>query len=301
MSYKLVLLPENCDTPKYLRSAVFRFLVTTAYINLYENKPINPNQKLIEKLTKIDNASISNSEKCHAMVIKELSKFDNGEKDKSDLCFSMLIHNSGQTKIHKKDQDTVIKIIDTLKDKNKFLNYVKEIYAIARKHGEDKAEKITRYITENINKSSTLVINSREDRDNLNKVSNPEVLFTIAIGGNIISRGVTFNNLLSMYFTRSVAKKSKLQQDTYIQRARMFGPRGNYLEHFELTIPKQLYFDWHRCFVYNKLALDYVKKGNTPIYLEDRRIRPIANRSIDKTTVHISSGEMSLIFFIDLK
>ena len=61
--------------------------------------------------------------------------------------------------------------------------------------------------------------------------------------GNIVSRGVTFPNLLSMFFTRDV--KHRLQQDTYIQRARMFGARGKYLKHFELTIPSQLYTDWH--------------------------------------------------------
>jgi hypothetical protein len=53
--------------------------------------------------------------------------------------------------------------------------------------------------------------------------TDPTAPFTIVIGGNIVSRGVTFNNLLSMFFTRDV--KHKLQQDTYIQRARMFGSK----------------------------------------------------------------------------
>ena len=61
--------------------------------------------------------------------------------------------------------------------------------------------------------------------------TDPTAPFTITIGGNIVSRGVTFNNLLSMFFTRDV--KHKLQQDTYIQRARMFGSRGTYLKYFD--------------------------------------------------------------------
>ena len=47
--------------------------------------------------------------------------------------------------------------------------------------------------------------------------TNPSAPFTIVIGGNIVSRGVTFKNLLSMFFTRDV--KHKLQQGTYSQRA----------------------------------------------------------------------------------
>ena len=97
--------------------------------------------------------------------------------------------------------------------------------------------------------------------------SNPKSLFTIVVGGNIVSRGVTLNNLLSMYFTRDV--QLKMQQDTYIQRARMFGLRSNYLEHFELSIPEQLYIDWHRCFVYHKLSLDGARKWKSA-YMGDR-------------------------------
>ena len=98
-----------------------------------------------------------------------------------------------------------------------------------------------------------------------------------------------------MYFTRTV--KTKLQQDTYIQRARMFGARGNYLKYFELTIPEQLYKDWHRCFVFHRLALDSVKNGNPPVWSEDKSTRAVARTSIDKTTVKMDSGEMSYEVF----
>ena len=120
-------------------------------------------------------------------------------------------------------------------------------------------------------------------------------VFTIAIGGNIVSRGMTFINLLSMFFTRDV--KDKIQQDTYIQRARMFGEMGDYLAYFELTIPERLYVDWHRCFVFHRLALESVKRGSTPVWLEDRRVRAVSTASIDKTTVAMDGGEMSFHIF----
>ena len=32
--------------------------------------------------------------------------------------------------------------------------------------------------------------------------------------------------------------------------------RGNYLKYFELTIPKHLYLDWQRCFIFHRLSLE---------------------------------------------
>jgi hypothetical protein len=44
----------------------------------------------------------------------------------------------------------------------------------------------------------------------------------------------------------------------------MFGSRGTYLKFFELTIPNDLYVDWHRCFVFHRLALAAIKGGPVP-------------------------------------
>jgi hypothetical protein len=99
-----------------------------------------------------------------------------------------------------------------------------------------------------------------------------------------------------MFFTRDV--KSKLQQDTYIQRARMFGARGKYLQHFELTIPQQLYADWHRCFVFHRLALHAIKNNKlSPVWVGDPRISIAASSSIDRGTVDLNKGEMSFQIF----
>ena len=121
-------------------------------------------------------------------------------------------------------------------------------------------------------------------------------LFTIIIGGNIVSRGVTLDNLLGMFFTRDV--KHKIQQDTYIQRARMFGSRGDYLRFFELTIPESLYLDWQRCFVFHRLALEAIRDGlGSLVWLSDHRIAAVANSSIDRSTVDLDRGEMSFALF----
>lgn len=140
-------------------------------------------------------------------------------------------------------------------------------------------------------------MNSERDANvDFKSATNPASLFTFVIGGNIVSRGVTFDNLLSMFFTRDA--KHKIQQDTYIQRARMFGSRMGYLQHFELTIPNQLFVDWHRCFVFHKLALEAIRAGlGSPVWLGDNRIAPVASASVDNANVSLDRGEMSFGLF----
>jgi hypothetical protein len=162
----------------------------------------------------------------------------------------------------------------------------------------EKANDIVKYILATCDRNNIVVMNSDKE---VNAADNrtgtdPSAPFTVIIGGNIISRGVTFNNLLSMFFTRDV--KHKLQQDTYIQRARMFGSRKVYLEYFELTIPKTLYLDWQRCFIFHRLSLEARKQNNrSPVWLDGERITASASSSIDKTNILVDRGEMSFDLF----
>jgi hypothetical protein len=99
-----------------------------------------------------------------------------------------------------------------------------------------------------------------------------------------------------MFFTRDT--KHKIQQDTYIQRARMFGNRGPYLRFFELCIPESLYSDWHKCFVFHRLSLAAIRNNKgTPVWLEDKRVSAASSSSIDRTAVSVNSGEMAFEMF----
>jgi Z1 domain len=214
--------------------------------------------------------------------------------------FAMLIHTSGRKIDHKTDLESFRKIFSVLDDKNhrKFEKYAEEIWNAANAaHPGMSADSLTRYVLTNARRRAMIVLNSEPDFKKYGgNATNPSALFTLVIGGNIVSRGVTFNNLLSMFFTRDV--KNKLQQDTYIQRARMFGSRGAYLRHFELTIPMALYADWHRCFVYHRLALASIESGlGSPVWIADHRISAVAGGSIDHSTVDLDRGEMSFAMF----
>lgn len=255
-NFGLVLLPEVGDDPKYLREAFFGFLINASFLNLKINS--------------------------------------------SNENYSMLIHTSGKTADHTKDYQQVVKIFNVLKDDNhkQYEPYVRRIYEMAKQRYPGSEKDITSYILAHKNQNDIVIMNSNTDKNTVDykRATTPSTLFTIAIGGNIVSRGVTFDNLLCMFFTRDV--KHKIQQDTYIQRARMFGSREVYLNYFELHIPEKLYFDWQKCFVFHRLALSFIRadKGS-PVWLEDRRVSAVASNSIDKATVALDSGEMSWDLF----
>jgi len=210
------------------------------------------------------------------------------------------VHTSGKTQDHEADrvriEESVKALIDS--DSDEFDSLVTQVHKAAKELYPSKDPDIlTDYVVANASRATSIVLNSERDRkaagENATEPSSP---FTIIIGGNIVSRGVTFPNLLAMFFTRNV--KHRLQQDTYIQRARMFGARGKYLKHFELTIPAQLYSDWHRCFVFHKLALATItNKLGSPVWISDNRVAIAAESSVDKASVVLHKGEMSFGIF----
>ncbi|MER8651195.1 MULTISPECIES: Z1 domain-containing protein [unclassified Mesorhizobium] len=214
--------------------------------------------------------------------------------------YSMLFHTSGKKAQHEVDTATIEKLIQDLRGHAGpvFEALAKEAFDAAKQlYPADSANALAAYVIGNISKSRLFVLNSTRDRNALTgSATKPSSPFTFYVGGNIVSRGVTFDNLLSMFFTRNVA--NKLQQDTYIQRARMFGARNKYLKHFELSIPQALYNDWQRCFVFHRLSLRSIEnKLQAPAWVGDKRIAVAAPSSIDQTTVQVDKGEMSFAMF----
>lgn len=256
LPYRLIQLPEDRDNPEFLRNALFSFLINVAYLNLRINKT---------------------------------------EKN-----YSMLVHTSGKKLDHVEDYEQINKIFNVLKDEksSRYGTYLKRIWENAKERYPGMEDTLTKYVRLNVGRNNIVVMNSDTDKTagEYKTATDPSSLFTIAIGGNIVSRGVTFDNLLTMFFTRDV--KHKIQQDTYIQRARMFGARGAYLEFFELHIPTQLYLNWQKCFVFHRLALSSIFSGQgSPVWLEDHKVSAASSSSINKSNVTLESGEMSWKLF----
>jgi hypothetical protein len=212
--------------------------------------------------------------------------------------FSMLVHTSGKIDEHNEDVKVLREAIEVLTDpKSKnFARYCKLLEEMAPRYNKEAPGSIVEFVLRNINKHQIVIINSKGNKQNVSDLLRPTSLFSFGVGGNIISRGVTFENLLSMYFTRSV--KGKFAQDTYIQRARMFGSRNKYKEYFQLWIPSELIESWNKCFMFHKLAVEAVRSGKgAPVWLADHKTTPTSPASIDRSSVDFEGGEMSFGIF----
>ncbi|HWK70375.1 MAG TPA: Z1 domain-containing protein [Burkholderiaceae bacterium] len=212
--------------------------------------------------------------------------------------FTMLIHTSGKRDEHKNDIDVVQSTITTLSTSSHsgFKRIIKKLEKIAKEYSEDHSDSIVEFVLRNIDRHTIVEINSKGQSGKVSDIAKPTSLFSFGAGGNIISRGVTFDNLLSMYFTRAV--QGKFAQDTYIQRARMFGSREDYKEYFQLWIPAELLKNWSKCFAFHKLAIHAMRsKTGAPVWLSDHKTIPTSANSIDKSTVDFEGGEMSFGLF----
>jgi len=227
---------------------------------------------------------------CGVAHLHELKKEEN---------FTMLVHTSGKREEHAEDVELIQSTLATLSTHSSsgFSNLVKRLYKTAKGFPPSNSDKLGEFVLRNINRNVVVEINSSKPKaGKVAEISKPTSLFSFGVGGNIISRGVTFENLLSMYFTRTV--KGKFSQDTYIQRARMFGTRKDYKDHFQLWIPETLMGNWSKCFAFHKLALEALRSGaGAPVWLADHKTTPTSASSIDKSSVDFEGGEMSFSLF----
>jgi len=256
LQYGLELLPDQGDNPKFLRQALFSFMTNVGYLNLLVNE--------------------------------------------QEQNYSFLVHTSGKKADHTVDYKEIVRAFEALRNSSNanHQKFYKHIWDIAAHRYPGYENDITRYIVKNYDRQNIVVMNSDKEKNAADNrtATDPTAPFTIIIGGNIVSRGVTFNSLLSMFFTRDV--KHSMQQDTYIQRARMFGSRGRYLRYFELTIPNTLFLNWQKCFIFHRLSLESRRTDQkSPVWLEGEKISAVAPSSIDKTTVVVDKGEMSFDIF----
>lgn len=212
--------------------------------------------------------------------------------------FTMLVHTSGKRSEHAEDVELIQSTLATLSNASAagFERLRKKLWVVAKDYADD-PDAIGMFVLKNIRRNTLVEINSRNPKPGkVAEIASPTSLFSFGVGGNIISRGVTFDNLLSMYFTRSV--KGKFSQDTYIQRARMFGSREEYKKFFQLWIPESLMGNWSKCFAFHKLALEALRSGaGAPVWLSDHKTTPTSPASIDRSSVDFEGGEMSFAIF----
>jgi len=259
IKYTLTYLNDHTgDEQRHIREALFRYMVTVAKRNLI-----------------------------------------NKDNNKKEEFLSMIVHTSTDVIGHGKDFETVDKVFtDLTEESGKYDQYSKSLLETAEKSldplDDDKTKKaklIYKYIIENIENYKPVIMNSKKDlkSPSFDAGLKPRTIFTIIFGGNIISRGLTFDNLISMYFAR---QGKRINQDTYIQRARMFGARKDIFSDFELTIPQEIYSDWWQCFYCHRMSLGTINKFTPATWISHRKNRTTAPSSEDKVNIIREGNEV---------
>ncbi|MGL5576972.1 MAG: Z1 domain-containing protein [Sarcina sp.] len=158
-----------------------------------------------------------------------------GKKNK----FSFIIHTEISKAAHNRQENIITELIERLeiaeKENNPILDrYIEEGYAHLKEsveaHGFEMpdffgiAEKVKEAIRDQW--ISRAIVNSENDINTLLADDGQLRLRTplnIFIGGQILDRGITINNLIGFYYGRA---PQKMQQDTVLQHSRMYGYRG---------------------------------------------------------------------------
>lgn len=258
LPYRLEFINDETPSEEQLEKAILSFIVNVAIMNIYVNN--------------------------------------------TEGNYAFLVHTSGSKIDHQNDLETVRKVFDILSnfEHPNFRTYINRLENIIKTNIDKEQHDITKiikYILTNITNNLVVKVNSDRSRNNINIdfANDLPNLFTIPIGGNKVSRGLTISNLLGMYFTRDA---KRMQQDTYIQRARMFGNRQSYLKKFQLWIPEKLFLTWRNCFIYHDFATESIKSGSgVPAWISDEKVYPVSSNSIDRKTINIESNEISFDLF----
>ncbi|MBA9071485.1 hypothetical protein FHR71_005265 [Methylobacterium sp. RAS18] len=115
------------------------------------------------------------------------------------------------------------------------------------------------------------------------------------IGGNILGRGLTIDDLLVTYYIRE-AKTS--QMDTVWQHARMYGYRSAYLDYMRVYLPKRLAENFHRIHLAEedlRAALANGEEVEKVLISVPRRTRPTRpNALVEDSIVWLRAGRAQI-------
>src|SRR5262249_40994678 len=90
--------------------------------------------------------------------------------------------------------------------------------------------------------------------------------FNFIVGGNILGRGLTIDNLLTTYYVR---RARTTQMDTMLQHARMYGYREPLMPFTRVFLPQRLAVRFHRIHeaetALRRLLADPVERTRVPV------------------------------------
>ena len=163
-------------------------------------------------------------------------------ENKKNKKYTMLINNSVKTIDHKDEEKQIEKLI-----KNK--KFETDVNSDERK------------ILNNLEKN-ILILNSNNPKSTLSSINKSN---NIIIGGNLLSRGITFKNLITEVIFNYA---SSSRPSTILQRARWFGYRKDNIEKINIYMNKELSILYYVIRKFNNFCINKLDK-NKYIFNDD--------------------------------
>jgi len=200
--------------------------------NIIEIVPDSENDIIdLGRMPKIMKQSINHYLIASAIMIK-----------RGNVYSDMIIHSFREVKIHDKIYQLLDSYIDSLKnltvvDEKIVLNELRIDFVklfsdtIVQQY---KFDDLTKTIMDVVNKTFIIIKNGNNKSNSENLKLKKHKIF---IGGDLLQRGVTFDKLCTVYFTRWSESGN---MDTSLQRARWFGYRKDYIDLCKIFVTKTI-------------------------------------------------------------
>jgi len=224
--------------------------------------------------------------------------------------FSMLVHPSARTDVHEivtakitTELSCIEKAIKNEKDLyySEVIDSFKTVYnkMMANLSDQINFDFLIENIKKNIDRTGIFEINTKVlNDDDQNKDREDFYIYRIYVGGNMLERGITLNNLAVTYIYRIA--KGKNPADSMFQRARWFGYKLDYIDLCRVYMTEDMRdmfvsLNNQESFLWNTVK-EYIETGNPiqkmpRIFRLDNKRLILTRKSISKTINLSSIGE----------
>lgn len=246
-------------------------------------KSAEPDKKHISIIEKDENAALSDAVLHHLAASAQLML--GGRK----VC-NFMIHPSVRTAKHSQYSQKVCKILggfEAVVNQDSFVQSLKEMYdkTLPEKTPVQSFEKVYAFVKSLLldDKVKVIILNGKNDVDSSEYAEGSNII----IGGNTLGRGVTFDALETVFYTRS---SKTPQADTMWQHSRMFGyDRDKGL--VRVYIDQRLYDLFHQINDTNNAMIAQIERGLDNVHIfYPNNLKPTRNNVLDKKKVSVIPG-----------
>ena len=143
----------------------------------------------------------------------------------------------------------------------------------------------------NIGKKDVLVINHKNDSGNVKRAGQPKALFTFAIGGNIVSRGLTFEKSPNLLLFSECQKQNYNKIHTFKEPECLAGDPIQNISNY--VFQKLCLKNWAECFHDHEVSLRLAKAGEY-LHVYGSKTQVVDAGAIDKLNVSHQNSERNV-------